>query len=354
MKINSLTSLRFFFAFLVFLCHCRIFIPLNSNKINLIIYHIFEELYLGVSFFYILSGFILSLNYQDKFLQKKINIKSFYIARIARIYPLHILTFIISIPLTITVLKSNFLEWIITAFANVFLIHSFIPVQSIYFSFNGVSWSISNEMFFYFLFPILIYLFSKWINSKYKYLILFVFLIIPILTTIIKTHQYWTFYVNPLSRVFDFLLGIIIYNLYKSYSFKKNTNYTILELSSIILFIIFFLLHSWIPEVARFSFYYWLPMSYLILIFSYQKGIISKFLSNRILIYLGEISFGFYLIHQLVIRYTIIFRNKGFVQVSDNFILILSILIVTLLLSHISYLKFEKPLNKKIKHKILN
>lgn len=351
MKINSLTSLRFFFAFLVFLLHCAHFIPLNSNKINLIIYDIFEELYLGVSFFYILSGFILSLNYQDKFLQKKINIKSFYIARIARIYPLHILTFIISIPLTIKVLKSNFLEWITTAFANVFLIHSFIPVKSIYFSFNAVSWSISNEMFFYFLFPILIYLFSKWINSKYKYLILFVFLIIPILTTIIKTNQYWTFYVNPLSRVFDFLLGIIIYNLYKSYSFKKNTNYTILELSSIILFIIFFLLHSCIPEAARFSFYYWLPMSYLILIFSYQKGIISKFLSNRILIYLGEISFGFYLIHQLVIKYTTVFFEKGFIKVSDTFILILSILIITLLLSHISYLKFEKPLNKKIKQK---
>src|SRR5690606_40786963 len=53
---------------------------------------IFDEGFLGVSFFFILSGFILSYNYKEKFLIGNISKKEFYISRLARVYPVHIAT----------------------------------------------------------------------------------------------------------------------------------------------------------------------------------------------------------------------------------------------------------------------
>ena len=48
--------------------------------------------------------------------------------------------------------------------------------------------------------------------------------------------------------------------------------------------------------------------SLLIFIFAYQGGFFSKLLSNKYLVHLGEISFSFYMLHQLVIRYLDFFQ----------------------------------------------
>ena len=78
--IKPLTSLRFFFAFFVFLSHIS-FIKSDAAYID-IFDNVFDEGFLGVSFFFILSGFILAYNYNDKILERKVSKSKFYIARI--------------------------------------------------------------------------------------------------------------------------------------------------------------------------------------------------------------------------------------------------------------------------------
>ena len=80
--INSLTSLRFIFAMMVFGAYCYVIDDFYNA-------HFFKEGFAGVSFFFVLSGFIISYNYQYKLQEHKIDKRTFWAARIARIYPLH-------------------------------------------------------------------------------------------------------------------------------------------------------------------------------------------------------------------------------------------------------------------------
>ncbi|MFA7446480.1 MAG: acyltransferase [Flavobacteriaceae bacterium] len=345
--IKPLTSLRFVFAFMVFVSHLSFLKTSGSEHLKWLYEHIFYEGYIGVSFFFILSGFILSYNYQELFSRENYPKLKFYIARIARIYPVHLLTLTMAIPLSWHILSENIGIWFFRFFANLTLVQSFIPIKAVYFSFNGPSWSIVNEMFFYLLFPFIILGLPRLLSKKY--LILALLMLVP-LSVIIVPEEYFHFvyYINPFVRTADFLMGILLYNLYKYYRHSRF-NYNFLEYSSVFLLLIFYGFHSFIPQVARFSFYYWLPICYLLFSFSFQKGQLSRLLSHKSLMHLGEISFGFYMFHQLVIRYFVEFNNRFF-QMKNDGLAIGLLFLTTLLMSHFCYVFFEKPFNKKIKN----
>jgi len=151
--IKPLTSFRFIAAFAVFASH--LFYLESFNDTKWIFENIFYEGYLGVTFFFILSGFILTYNYYNKFDElNKTKVKSFLKARIARIYPVYVLTFLIAIPLSIVGILKEPLTSFFVALINLLMLQSFVPISKVYFSYNAPSWSISNEMFFlyYFLF----------------------------------------------------------------------------------------------------------------------------------------------------------------------------------------------------------
>ncbi len=352
--IKPLTSLRFMFAFMVFASHIDFLHDSESKFLCWIYDSIFKEGYIGVSFFFILSGFILAYNYQDKIFKNQTSNKTFYIARFARIFPLHILTFLISIPLTYKIFINNKCLWISQALTNISLTQSYIPIKSIYFAFNAPSWSISDEMFFYLVFPFLILLIPK-IRAFKNSLILSVIAIIPLLTLIIPENYYHQiFYINPFTRVVDFILGIAIFNIYQKFAQKKHIiNYNYLEISAVLLLLVFFIFHQSIPKVARYSFYYWIPMSYLIFSFSFQKGKISNLLSKKIFIHLGEISFGFYMFHQLVLRYFSVI-NSNFLHINNDVLITVITFSISLIVSHYSYILFETPMNKYIKKTLRN
>lgn len=96
---------------------------------------------------------------------------------------------------------------------------------------------------------------------------------------------------------------MLLFQLYDRLKGKNITAYqgSIIEIASIVLFLAFYLYAAEIPKVYRYSCYYWLPVAFLLISFSLQKGIVSRLLSNRILVIGGEISYSFYLIHLFVL-----------------------------------------------------
>lgn len=102
----------------------------------------------GVSFFFILSGFVLTWSHRDGDRAGK-----FYWNRFARVWPLHALTTFLAVlvpPLASTTTIWPALPFVLT------LTQSWIPGGGFVTAFNGVSWSLSCEAFFYLLFPLLI------------------------------------------------------------------------------------------------------------------------------------------------------------------------------------------------------
>jgi len=162
------------------------------------------------------------------------------------------------------------------------------------------------------------------------------------------------FYVNPLYRITDFAIGILLYNIYEAGflkdTFKSRSKSTIFEILSVVIFLLFFAFHNHITYGYRYSCYYWIPMSVIIFVFSFQSGFISKLLSNKAMVFLGEISYGFYLIHYLVIKYATSFINK-FDFVINDYILIFALLIIVLIASYFAHILIEVPANQIIKMK---
>ncbi len=341
--IKPLTSLRFVFALMVFFSHCIMIDPHFGQ-------FFYQEGFIGVSFFFVLSGFIIAYNYQDKLITKEKTKKQFWIARFARIYPLHILTLLL-VALFGGYIFEDATDWLKHFIPNLFLLQAFIPFESYYFSFNSPSWSLGCEQFFYLAFPFLVWVFSK----RFKLLcltILFFIIIIP-LGMYYSDPQiqkaFW--YVNPMARIADFLIGMFLYNLYyktkqKGWSYGKASFF---ETFSIIFFILFLLgANAGVAEVYRNSFYYWLPISVIILVFARQSGIFSRILSNKPMVLLGEISFGAYMFHFFIIKAYVHLTDKLDLNIPFQ-IAVIFVLIFVIALSLVSYRFFEKPTNKLIK-----
>lgn len=348
--IKPLTTLRFFFAMMVFTSHLG-FVKTDIAWYNWLKRNIFFEGYLGVSFFFILSGFILAYSYKEKIVLKQITNRKFYIARFARIYPLHFLTLLLAIPLVISKGDFNMSQFL----SNLFLVQSFIPFQSYYFSFNSPSWSISDEMFFYAVFPFLILIVNR---MKMQHLVFFgvitVLLIILIAITPTSIHKTY-FYINPILRIIDFILVLLLFELYRtrkfSSYFQSIKSETFFEFFSIALLLVFIAFHNYFDRGYRYSVYYWIPIIFVIYTFAFSKGHLSKLFSTKLMVIGGEISFAFYMIHLVIINYALLFKSQYLSNVND-IIFSLFLFFIICLLSLLIYYFYEKPLNAYLRKRM--
>lgn len=150
-RLDSLTSLRWFAAFGVFLYHMRNIVS-YPPQVNWLI----ADGYLGVTFFFVLSGFVLTWSWR-----RSTPVRAFYWRRFARIYPLHLITLLLAVPVfyRITVPED---QWWIKPLDVVVLLLSVLVIQGwwlapgILFSGNPAAWTLTVEAFFYALHPALI------------------------------------------------------------------------------------------------------------------------------------------------------------------------------------------------------
>jgi peptidoglycan/LPS O-acetylase OafA/YrhL len=240
---------------------------------------------------------------------------------------------------------------------NISLVQSFFPIKDVFFSANAPSWSLSNEMFFYLLFPFLILrgsVFLLFISALIVSLQVYISF-----TALSQEQQHYWIYIFPVSRLLDFVFGILLFRLYIHFDSKNiKINPDLAQYTSISLLVICIALKDMVPQAYRYDLFYIIPMSMVIFSFAYSGGKISNFLSSKILVLLGEASFSLYLIHQLVIRYIkgvneVLFGYEG---VLWECILIVAILTLSILLSlamhklyEIKATKYAKSLLLKIK-----
>jgi hypothetical protein len=145
--IPALTSLRFFAALWVVLFHVNV---IGLNRGGSVAYLAFSLLgYAGVSFFFVLSGFILVYVYADRKIQKR----GFWQARFARIYPAYIFSLVVMIPALISFwpMTKQAHMGLLALIANPILLEAWFP--KLLLTWNPVGWSLSAEAFFYLVCP---------------------------------------------------------------------------------------------------------------------------------------------------------------------------------------------------------
>ncbi|WGT34104.1 acyltransferase family protein [Pseudomonas atacamensis] len=320
-KLDALTSLRFFAAAMIVLGHTHGAFGSLGLATTL-------SLAQGVSFFFVLSGFILAYNYPT--LATRQETVHFFKARIARIWPAHIAAIILLYLLTSgwNLGGLTYLQAIFTALANLFLIQSLIPLRDVFLTFNGVAWSISTEMFFYFSFPLLISSFIPGWKVKLIFLstvaaLFFGFAIawnVPADDAAPSVSLMGLFYVNPFVRIIEFFAGVLACGVYQKIHSRTKNQSGLLFSAAELLVVVLAVFAMWITPKLTTIFamhgaiggavnYYliksgsFLFFAALIVVFALGKGVFSKALSAPFLVLLGEISFSLYLVHMTVFQW---------------------------------------------------
>ena len=159
----ALTGLRTLLALTILMFH---FTPagLASTKHPwLTLYPLVNIGYVFVSFFFLISGFILSYNYAHR--SREIRMADFWMARFSRLYPVYLLTMLISLPMLLVEWRSrSHGEFFVGAVATPLLVQGFFPKLATFW--NTVSWTLSCEVVLYIAFPFLLKL--RWPTSPRK------------------------------------------------------------------------------------------------------------------------------------------------------------------------------------------
>ena len=140
--------------------------PINFVRDQQPFYDLLKPFYLfgtvAVQFFFVLSGFIFFLMYSKSIYERKVNIKNFFILRISRLYPLHILTLISVMILQLFYFNLNGDYFVNNINDFKHFVYHFFLIQEWGFAegwaFNHPSWSISVEILLYIIFFITVFI----------------------------------------------------------------------------------------------------------------------------------------------------------------------------------------------------
>ena len=320
--------------------------------IPVILYHLnipfFSGGYIGVDIFFVISGFLITSIIHNNIKEKKFSLLDFYERRLRRIIPILYLILILSIPFTlinfIEVDSRNFFEslFAVITFSSNFL---FWLEEGEYFTRENSlkpllhTWSLSIEMQFYIIFPLIIIILEK--VKKLKIMIIsstcfFSFLIANWLSLV---NPDASFYLS-LTRIWELLLGSLCALLRISCNKVKSKSDYICFFSFIIIFLSVFFFNDKTLHPSFFSLFPVLATCFLIL-FSEESNSFKRLLQFGPLVVVGLISYSLYILHFPMIA----FLKYLDIRMSTNIIFVF--LICLFLISYFSWVYIETPFRKK-------
>jgi peptidoglycan/LPS O-acetylase OafA/YrhL len=344
-SLTHLTSLRGLAALWVVLYHIHVYLQdyLSEPLIFLI-----SKGYLAVDFFFILSGFIISLSYNEKInLFEFSTISTFFKKRFARVYPLHFVVLIIyiSIPLIFSFYGKSFPDQNRFSINNFIL--SFLLINnwglSENLSWNIPSWSISTEFAAYLSFPLLCTLIKN-LNTRTCWFLML--LAISILTYIFSNETQILSLGNNISKfgvyrcMLEFFLGMCVWKIYVANYSNFRMGFFYLIISFIILFLY---LNGSLIEVVSVP----LGLCFFLLGLLCNRTIINKILQITPIIFLGEISYSIYLNHYFLKEvFKIVFMSNE--KNGASIIWIISYVLSVIFISFLTYKFIEVPFRNRL------
>jgi peptidoglycan/LPS O-acetylase OafA/YrhL len=337
-RIDTLTSTRAFAALLVVIFHFGISAyPFNYLQ------SFFANGNIAVGYFFVLSGFVMGLTY----FTKPVDYGTYIKKRFARIAPVYYL----ALALTILAFLCFHFFWqgpplgdsFGTQFVlSVFFLQAYVPGYSL--SLNFPAWSLSVEFFFYLLFPALLWMMRK--NGKAFFLGGVALFLVSQAATFLLLHRpdmdnhpllFDFSYYHPLLHINEFVTGMIGSWFYIRSGDARFFKSKLLVPGVLILIIAMIILHP-VPTDYHNGF---LAPLFLLLILSVAWSN-PALLRWQPLIFLGEVSYGIYILQRPVWYYMANELNPRFLHLQTT-PLFFSYTVVLILVSSLSYYFVEKP-----------
>ena len=336
-----------------------------------IFYHaglqIFSGGYVGVDIFFVISGYLISSIILSEIETGKFSLINFYQRRARRILPALFCVILISTPFAWFILLPADLELFgNSAFSALTFWSNYIFYFEIdYFETSSKlkpllhTWSLSIEEQFYIIYPILLIFFFKFGKKTF-----IIFLIISAITSLTLaqwagnlkfTYPYFekeflffnqsslTNFFLPIGRIWELIIGILI-AFYIKKNGQPNRFNEILTLFGLIL--IFYSVFTFTPETNYPSFHTLLPTigTGLLILFMNSKTFIHKIFSQKLLVFIGLISYSAYLYHFPIFTF-IEYSN----YLENSLLLKIILILITFFISFVSWKYIEKPFRNKKK-----
>ena len=307
-RLPTLTGMRFIAAAMVFLFHADLQGLFDSPEAGSALHAIASQGgWTGVGFFFILSGFVLTWAARPGD-----STRSFWRRRFFKIYPNHLVTFIAAVLLITLVAQETVEIW--RAIPNLLLVQSWFPDLNTSLSLNTVSWSLSAELLFYLSFPLLLRFISRIRPERLWFWaggVVAVILLVPVIAGTMPPSEpwmpwanatpteFWFVYIMPPVRMLEFVFGIILARIVLT-GRKVPLGLGGAMALSVLAYFVAPMFPGTYPIAAVTA----LPLGLLI-----AAGAVADvqgrrtLLSSRAMVWLGEVSFAFYMWQILVLIY---------------------------------------------------
>ena len=306
--------------------------------------------FVGVDIFFVISGFLISSIIQNEISQGKFSFIGFYERRLRRIIPA-LLTVLLATMLVgyFLLLPEEYAELAKSSmaagafFPNIY----FWATSSTYFGLDIVStpllhtWSLGVEEQFYIIFPVLIYLLLTRFSIKYVARIIIALLVLSLCANLflveIAANSKFAFYMLP-TRAWELLAGVVLSLgiLPKIHRPVIANSISLLGFVLIVLTMLRLNENSLFPGINAI----WPVFGTALIIYSgtHQPTVISRILTNQLLVGIGVISYSLYLWHWPVTVYTNMYWESDY-----NKLFIIS---ASLILAFMSYRLIETRFRK--------
>ena len=301
-KIEELQALRAIAFLEIFLGHCGVSFFTGA---------------FGVSIFMVLSGFCMAVNYLPKADSIKAspmeNVK-FAWSKVKKLYGLHLVMLAVAywfskMPTSLEAQKKMLLD--------ICLLQSLSPYSDVFFSYNGVAWYLSVYLFICFFAPWILKLFGKckekqWVllaaGAIYGGMVVLGYLVTRKPIAIGDHFAYWFTYIFPGYRLLDFTLGVALGWMYLHFENLPAGKWlmTLLEAGAAAVFVLVILMFHRMEGVYDGLCYTALfaPVSmFLVWVFACSRGWIMGLWNNSLFRWIGNLSGGAFLIHQIPVRW---------------------------------------------------
>ena len=306
--------------------------------IAVVLYHAFPKIfpngYLGVDYFLVISGFVISKKYFVE-IKENFSFKEFWSKRISRLYPQMLTCVGLCLPIAWMTMHPDHLEnFSQSAIATLIGANNILLyLKGGYWNFSNelkplfTTWSLGLEEQFYFLVAITFSFFQSFKISRelIKKIFLLLFFISLIASGFGAIYFQRANYLLLVSRFWEFAIGI-----YAAFLVKKNL-YWITNSITNISFLVIVISSIGIPiETSRYAPnpFLLIPLiAVLVICVSENKSVSTYLLSSKVFVYIGLSSYAIYLYHQPMLAFAKLKTFNGLTNLETFYLVLLSFLL---------------------------